>query len=205
MRLNKDHKSRIINKIVNLTKSPLTKQAETLTARLQEWVYNNCDPCFKQYQELYKGSYHTDYLYCKSKNSDTTFRLRVCIPNNGWLERKLDTNKIYIYVSASDWDSSNDPELDAIVQDFIKVCDEESEYEKDIENLKTIINNAKTDTELLTMLPELETHIKQVCIPIEKVKQLPATMGLPGNLTRWGLELNEKNTSSSKSIDGIEP
>ncbi|HDR1216592.1 TPA: hypothetical protein R4328_002096 [Pasteurella multocida] len=51
------------------------------------------------------------------------------------------------------------------------------------------------------MLPELETHIKQVCIPIEKAKQLPATMGLPGNLTRWGLELNGTNTNSNNEVD----
>lgn len=204
MRLNKDHKSRIINKIVNLTKSPLTKQAETLTARLQEWVYNNSAPCFKQYQELYRGSYHNDYLYYKSKNSDTTFRLRVYIPDSGWLAQKLNSNKIYIFVSDPDWDSSNDPELDAIVKDFIEVCGREVEYRKDIENLKTIINNAKTDTELLAMLPELETHIKQVCIPIEKVKQLPATMGLPGNLTRWGLELNGTDTNSNNEVNNKE-
>ncbi|HDR1867383.1 TPA: hypothetical protein QB624_000366 [Pasteurella multocida] len=200
MRLNKDHKSRIINKIVNLTKSPLTKQAETLTARLQEWVYNNCDPCFKQYQELYKGSYHRDTLYYGANYNNSVFRLSVYIPNNGWLERKFD-NKDFIYVTDPKWDSSNDPELDAIVKDFIEVCGREVEYRKDIENLKTIINNAKTDTELLAMLPELETHIKQVCIPVEKAKQLPATMGLPGNLTRWGLELNGTNTNSNNEVD----
>ncbi|MFC1105916.1 Nmad5 family putative nucleotide modification protein [Pasteurella multocida] len=200
MRLNKGHKSSILTRIKNQTKPPFKTKADELKKRFQEWVYTKADPCFKQYQELYKGSIHTMYISEKALYCSGVTRLEVRVPVGSWVKDQIGTYGI----SLSEWKPTNDSVLNAIVDDFAKACKEQKQYENDIENLKTIINNCSTDTQLLEMFPEFKNIIDEVCVRQEAVKQLPATMGLPQSLERWGVRLNEENTGSSNSINDTE-
>ncbi|MFC1088037.1 Nmad5 family putative nucleotide modification protein [Pasteurella multocida] len=200
MRLNKGHKSSILTRIKNQTKPPFKTKADELKKRFQEWVYTKADPCFKQYQELYKGSIHTMYISEKGLYCSGVTRLEVRVPVGSWVKDQIGTYGI----SLSEWKPTNDSVLNAIVDDFAKACKEQKQYENDIENLKTIINNCSTDTQLLEMFPEFKNIIDEVCVRQEAVKQLPATMGLPQSLERWGVRLNEENTGSSNSINDTE-
>ncbi len=200
MKLNKGHKNSILTRIINQTKPPFKVKAEELEKRFQEWVYSKADPCFKQYQELYGGSFHKAYMSKKGRFNSGVMFFDVRTPNNDWLENQIGVHAI----ASSRWEPSNDDVLNAIVDDFAKTCEEQEQYEKDIENLKTIINNCSTDTQLLGMFPEFKNIIDEVCVTPKTTKQLPATMGLPKNLERWGMKLNEENTSSNSSINGAE-
>ncbi|MFC1018818.1 Nmad5 family putative nucleotide modification protein [Pasteurella multocida] len=198
MRLNKGHKNSILTRIKNQTKPPFKAKADELKKRFQEWVYTKADPCFKQYQELYKGSIHTMYISEKGLYCSGVTNLEVRVPVGSWVKDQIGTYGI----SLSEWKPTNDSVLNAIVDDFAKACKEQKQYENDIENLKTVINNCSTDTQLLEMFPEFKNIIDEVCVRREAVKQLPATMGLPQSLERWGMKLNEENTSSNSSISG---
>ncbi|HHE3633610.1 TPA: hypothetical protein ACPD28_000508 [Pasteurella multocida] len=200
MRLNKGHKNSILTRIKNQTKPPFKAKADELKKRFQEWVYTKADPCFKQYQELYKGSIHTMYISEKGLYCSGMTNLEVRVPVGSWIKDQIGTYGIDL----SGWKPTNDSVLNAIVDDFAKACKEQKQYENDIENLKTIINNCSTDTQLLDMFPEFKNIIDGVCVRQETVKQLPATMGLPQNLERWGVRLNEENTGSSNSINDTE-
>ncbi|MFC1025200.1 Nmad5 family putative nucleotide modification protein [Pasteurella multocida] len=200
MRLNKGHKNSILTRIKNQTKPPFKTKADELKKRFQAWVYTKADPCFKQYQELYKGSIHTMYISEKGWYCSGVMRLEVRVPVGSWVKDQIGTYSIDL----SEWKPTNDSVLNAIVDDFAKACKEQKQYENDIENLKTIINNCSTDTQLLDMFPEFKNIIDEVCVRQEAVKQLPATMGLPQNLERWGVRLNEENTGSSNSINDTE-
>ncbi|XWY20073.1 hypothetical protein ACNGTO_03185 [Bisgaard Taxon 45] len=199
MRLSKEHKNSILTRIKNQTKPPFEAKADELKKRFQEWVYTKADPCFKQYQELYRGSIHTMNISEKGWYCSGVMRLGVKVPVGGWVKDQIGT----YCIDLSEWKPSNDSVLNTIVDDFAKACEEQKQYENDIENLKTIINNCSTDTQLLDMFPEFKSIIEGVCVKQETVKQLPATMGLPQNLERWGVRLNEENTSSSNSISGV--
>lgn len=200
MKLNKGHKNSILTRITNQTKPPFKVKAEELEKRFQEWVYSKADPCFKQYQELYRGSIYTERMSKNGRYNSGVMCLDVRVPNDSWLENQIGRRTIVL----SRWEPSNDDVLNAIVDDFAKACKEQEQYEKDIENLKTIINNCSTDTQLLGVFPEFKNIIDEVCVTPKTTKQLPATMGLPQNLERWGVKLNEENNSSDSGIDGSE-
>lgn len=200
MKLNKGHKNSILTRITNQTKPPFGVKAEELEKRFQKWVYSKADPCFKQYQELYGGSIYTEHMSKNGRYNSGVMCLDVRVPNDRWLENQIGRYTIVL----SRWEPSNDDVLNAIVDDFAKACKEQEQYEKDIENLKTIINNCSTDTQLLGVFPEFKNIIDEVCVTPKTTKQLPATMGLPQNLERWGVKLNEENNSSDSGIDGSE-
>ncbi|HDR1114495.1 TPA: hypothetical protein QB298_000170 [Pasteurella multocida] len=200
MRLNKEHKNLILIRIVNQTISPLTEKIDELEKRFQEWVYSKADPCFKQYQELYGGSFHKAYMSKNGYCHTGALFISVKAPNDTWLKSQIGD----YYISLSRWKPSDDSVLNAIVDDFAKTCEKQEQYEKDLENLGTIVNNCPTDTQLLEMFPEFKSIISGVCVSKNVAKQLPATVGLPKNLERWGMKLNEENTGSSNSINDTE-
>ncbi len=192
MRLNKGHKNSIFTRIKNQTKPPFEAKVDEFKKRFQEWVYTKVDPCFKRYQELYKGSIHTMCISEKGRYCSGVMSLEVKVPASSWVKDQIGTYSIGL----SEWKPTNDSVLNAIVDDFAKTCEEQKQYENDIENLKTIINNCSTDTQLLEMFPEFKSIIDEVCVRQEAVKQLPATMGLPQSLERWGMKLNGENANN---------
>ncbi|HHE3650428.1 TPA: hypothetical protein ACPD3C_002027 [Pasteurella multocida] len=101
--------------------------------------------------------------------------ISVKAPNDTWLKSQIGD----YYISLSRWKPSDDSVLNAIVDDFAKTCEKQEQYEKDLENLGTIVNNCPTDTQLLEMFPEFKSIISEVCVSKNVAKQLPATVGLP--------------------------
>lgn len=187
MRLNQSHKINIVHVITNRLTAPFNSETkEALEQRLQQWVYTKAKPSFKVYMDDYPNADHIrDVIAYDRRDWWESYKLKVFVPKRDFLDNTIPSK----YTSDPDWVPNDDPVLQSIIDDFRAVCKENDEFNKVMEEIKALIDSAKTDKELMSMFPDPEFDIKGILsktgVTAETKKHLPATTALTEQLTKW--------------------
>lgn len=197
MRLTNYHKSSLYNIIVNKLTDPSQELFKEIETKLQEWVFAVSDPSFKQFYDVY-GTYLTDNIIIDifKDNCSYSRTIRLFVPTYGFLTSNdylgLGTN--YTISSKFEENVKKYPELDWLLPKANEAIQLYVQFRKDLENLKYTINSCTTDKQLSNMYPDFVQFFNKAGITQKAVKQLPAVLGLPENLSKYGLKLTTKES-----------
>lgn len=191
MRLTKYMKEELYNIIKNQTKNPLIDVEEECKTLLQEWVFNRCEPCAKEFHETY-GLYERHHIDFTDRNYNYKY-LTVIVPSYRWFTSPeknsnfLVTNRYH----SPEWEKVKEkqPELAEICDKFHEGIELEKEYFEHLNNVKVIIFNCNTDKQLSEVFPEFVQFFNKAGIVQKATPQLPAKLGLPEALCKYGFKL----------------
>lgn len=198
MRLTKQMKQNLYVIISNKTVSPLEAVKDKLVKQLQDIIYEQ-EPLFKQYVDKYGLNYSmckTLYVSGIKKNNSST-RIDVFVP---------ESSIAYEIITGSP-DSSLiriENVQEAVLEPITKLAeaiDKEAEYLDTLYDLKMTIYSCTTDNQLADMYPEFVKYFPTAGIMVQSIKQLPAKLGLPKSLTKYGLVLETEEEREAKQKD----
>lgn len=202
MKLTKTHKQSLYNIIVNKLTDPSKEIFKEIKDKMQEWVFSKADPAFELFYKAY-GTPLTEYLIADVQFNGRTHAhsITLYIPTYGFL-----TSISYLgfetrYIMSKNFNSVIDkyPELDWLIPKTKEALELLKQFQEDLCNLEHTINSCTTDTQLSEMYPDFVQFFNKAGITKKVVKQLPSVLGLPENLSKYGLKLTttesiEENT-----------
>lgn len=196
MRLTKQMKENLYVIISNKTVNPLETVEHKLIKQIQDVIYEQ-EPLFKQYVDKYGINYsmrETFYVY-GIKNSNYSTSIDLFVPTVS-IARK-------IILGSTESNSIHSPEKvqEAVLEPITKLAeafDKQFEYFDTLSNLRTTIDSCTTDKQLANMYPEFVKYFNKAEITVKSQKQLPAKLGLPENLTKYGLVLETEEERETK-------
>lgn len=198
MRLTKQMKENLYTIIKNKTVNPLQTVKSKLIKQLQDIIYEQ-EPLFKQYVDKYGLNYSMrETLYvCGIKKNNSSTRIDVFVPEssiaNEIITGSPDSNIIRI-------GNIQEAVLEPITK-LAEAVDKEVEYLETLRDLEITINSCTTDKQLADMYPEFVKYFNKAEITVKSQKQLPAKLGLPESLTKFGLVLETEEERQSKQKD----
>lgn len=195
MRLTKYMKENLYTIIKNQTKNPITDIENECVVKLQEWVFNHCEPCVKEFHNVY-GLYerHSIYFY----NHQYKY-LTVLVPCYKWFTSDKNSNAI----ATNNYKSDKWKEVEKAHPDLAEICDKyqeglklEQEYLEHLKNVKEIIFNCNTDKQLSEVFPEFVQFFNKAGIVHYAKPNLPTKLGLPEALCKYGLKLEPEEEAN---------
>lgn len=188
MRLTKYMKEELYNIIKNQTKDPLIDIEHECQTQLQEWVFNHCEPCVRDYYNAY-SLYEHHYINFSERDYNT---LNVLVPSYRWFTSDYNPHKLLTNnYCLPEWKqvAEKHPELAEICDKFHEGLQIQKEYLEHLANVKTIIFNCNTDKQLSEVFPEFVQFFNKAGIVQKATPQLPAKLGLPEALCKYGFKL----------------
>lgn len=201
MRLTKEMRSNLFNIIENKTKHPFKVQEDSVTKELQDYIYKK-EPVFKQYLDLYEEPPYQKFRQSIHLNDDWTTSIHLIVPTESYLQsligQKNGWSRILFPVKDKNLNYSMDPDFKPIYDKLTQLAKDCKEYEDLLSNLAITINNCTTDKQLADMYPDFIKYFNAAGIVVQTQKQLPAKLGLPESLVKFGLVLETKEEKESK-------
>lgn len=201
MRLTKEMRSNLLNIIENKTKHPFKVQENSITKELQEYIYKK-EPVFKEYLDLYEQQPYQRFCECIRLNDDWSTSIYLIVPTDSYLRsligQKQGWGTILFPVKNKNPDYAMDPDFEPIYNKLVQLAKDCEEYEDALSNLTITINNCSTDKQLADMYPDFIKYFNAAGIVVQTQKQLPAKLGLPESLVKFGLVLETKEEKESK-------
>lgn len=195
MRLTRYMKENLYNIIKNQTKNPITGIENECTAKLQEWVFKHCEPCVKEFYDLY-GLYERHSI-CFYKHQYKN--LTVIVPCYKWFTSIHNPKAI----ATNNYKSDRWEEVEKAHPDLAEICDKyqegialEQEYLEHLKNVREIIFNCNTDKQLSEVFPEFVQFFNKAGIIHKTTPNLPAKLGLTEALCKYGLKLEPKEVAN---------
>lgn len=193
MRLTKEMKSNLINIIVNKTQSPSGLKLEKLADEVQQWIFDT-NPLFK------------DFLKTYYENSPYTFREHIYVLHKGdrmagiyliaprpLLTKILNDNSYNFFIKEG---MEVQEDFKPLYDKLIQLAKEQYEYNETIKNLSDTIMSCTTDTALADMYPDFVKYFNKAGICTKAKASLPAKLGLPQALEKFGLQLESSKKES---------
>lgn len=202
MRLTKAMKFSLLNVIRNKTKHPFKVQEDSITKELQDYIYKK-EPVFKQYLDLYETPPFHRFREDLLINSKSDQLIYLIVPSHYYIKGLIGQVKSYKRSEFPVVDKNPDYEIDSdfepIYNKLVQLSEDCEEYENVLSNLAITIDNCTTDTQLSEMYPEFVKYFNKAGITkTPATKQLPATLGLPDALIKFGLEIETKEEKEAK-------
>ena len=201
MRLTKEMRSNLLNIIENKTKHPFKVQENSITKEFQDYIYKK-ESVFKEYLDLYEQQPYQRFRECIRLNNDWSTSIYLIVPTDSYLRsligQKQGWGTILFPVKDKNPDYAMDPDFEPIYNKLVQLAKDCEEYEDVLSNLANTINNCTTDKQLADMYPDFIKYFNAAGIVVQAQKQLPAKLGLPESLVKFGLVLETKEEKESK-------
>lgn len=173
---------------------------------MQEWVFSKADPSFKAFYKCY-GIHLTDYLIASANinGSNHTYHINLYIPTYGFLTSDSYLGFTTRYVNNQGFKEVVEkyPELDWLIPRTEEALKLFKQFKEDLKNLEYTINSCTTDKQLGEMYPDFIQFFNKAGIVQKAVKQLPTVLGLPENLSKYGLKLTTKESIEEQTRQEI--
>lgn len=199
MRLTRDMKDNLYTIIVNKLKSPFETKLDTLTNKFQEEIFKEY-PTFKAFTDEFGMNY-------SFRINLSTVKLHAYFPfffpsATEWGKiMGLDRNiEYYNYTSVESMREAKWAKFNDIKEEIADLIEEQIKYEETLQNLRLTIESCNTDKQLADMYPDFVQYFNTAGIVVKAQKHLPAKLGLPDELTKYGLVL-ENQSNSNKSLE----
>lgn len=195
MRLTRLMKDNLFTIIKNKTTSPLEPIIDGLIEEIQQIIYKD-QPVFKQFVDVYGLSgYMQERVYVHGIQHDKEYHvINLFLPQTSLIAK---FNKKNHTTNNIRFNSLSDFAKEPLVK-LMKAIDNNVEYQKTLDNLQTTIDSCSTDKQLANMYPDFIKYFNTAGIVVQAQKQLPAKLGLPESLVKFGLVLETKEEKESK-------
>ena len=195
MRLTKLMKDNLFTIIKNKTTSPLEPIIDGLVEEIQQAIYKS-EPIFKQFVDEYGLIYFMRervYVY-GIQHDKSCHAINLFLPKTSLIAK---FNKENHATNNIRFDSLSDFAKEPLVK-LMNAIDSNVEYQKTLDNLQATIDSCSTDKQLADMYPDFIKYFNAAGIVVQAQKQLPAKLGLPESLVKFGLVLETKEEKESK-------
>lgn len=195
MRLTRLMKDNLFTIIKNKTTSPLEPIIDGLIEEIQQIIYKD-QPVFKQFVDVYGLSgYMRERVYVHGIQHNKEYHaINLFLPQTSLIAK---FNKENHATNNVRFNSLSDFAKEPLVK-LMKAIDNNVEYQKTLDNLQTTIDSCSTDKQLADMYPDFIKYFNAAGIVVQAQKQLPAKLGLPESLVKFGLVLETKEEKESK-------
>lgn len=195
MRLTRLMKDNLFTIIKNKTTSPLEPIIDSLIGEIQEAIYKS-EPVFKQFIDKYGiSAYMREKVYVHGiQHAKEYHAINLFLPKTSLIAK---FNKENHATNIIRFDNLSDFAKEPLIK-LMEAIDNNVEYQKTLDNLETTIDSCSTDKQLADMYPDFIKYFNAAGIVVQAQKQLPAKLGLPESLVKFGLVLETKEEKESK-------
>lgn len=195
MRLTRLMKDNLFTIIKNKTTSPLEPIIDGLVEEIQQAIYKS-EPIFKQFVDEYGLIvFMRERVYVHGiQHNKSCHAINLFLPKTSLIAK---FNKENHATNNIRFDSLSDFAKEPLVK-LMNAIDSNVEYQKTLDNLQATIDSCSTDKQLADMYPDFIKYFNAAGIVVQAQKQLPAKLGLPESLVKFGLVLETKEEKESK-------